>query len=90
MSKFFEKRARALTIFFFIFLNFLIILLALEWCQQAPVNISDFLDTRAKSYARFKEGTSSYVFGGTTRNRLLGQNFPICNHNRTQIFRGTK
>jgi hypothetical protein len=28
--------------------------------QQAPVKISDFLNNRAKSYARFKEGTSSY------------------------------
>jgi hypothetical protein len=35
--------------------------LASELCQQAPVKISDFLDNRAKSYARFKEGTSSYV-----------------------------
>jgi hypothetical protein len=35
--------------------------LASEWCQQAPVKISDFLNNRAKSYARFKEGTSSYV-----------------------------
>jgi hypothetical protein len=32
-----------------------------EWCQQAPVKISDFLNNRAKSYAQFKEGTSSYV-----------------------------
>jgi hypothetical protein len=32
-----------------------------RWCQQAPVKISDFLDTRAKSYARFTEGASSYV-----------------------------
>jgi hypothetical protein len=35
--------------------------LASELCQQAPIKISDFLDNRAKSYARFKEGTSSYV-----------------------------
>jgi hypothetical protein len=66
MSKFFEKRARALTIFFFIFLIFFQkfyrnqtgcrrVWLASEWCQQAPVKISDFLDTRAKSYVRFKE-----------------------------------
>ena len=36
-----------------------------EWCQQAPVKISDFLDTRAKSYARFTEGASSYVLKTT-------------------------
>jgi hypothetical protein len=24
--------------------------------------------------------------GGTTRKRRLGQNFPICNHSRTQTF----
>jgi hypothetical protein len=29
---------------------------ASEWCQQAPVKISDFLNNRAKNYARFKEG----------------------------------
>jgi hypothetical protein len=82
MSKFSEKRARALTIFFFIFLNFFDIFFFIfsEWCQQAPVKILDFLDTRAKCYARFKEGTSSYVFGGTTRKWWLGQKFPICNH----------
>jgi hypothetical protein len=54
--------------------------LASEWRHQAPVKISDFLNNRAKSYARFKEGTSSYVFGGTTKKRRLGQKFPICNH----------
>jgi hypothetical protein len=37
--------------------------LASEWRHQAPVKISEFLDNRAKSYAGFKEGTSSYVFG---------------------------
>jgi hypothetical protein len=31
-------------------------LTASEWCQQAPVKISDFLNNRAKGYARFKEG----------------------------------
>jgi hypothetical protein len=90
MSKFSEKRARALTIFLY-FPDFFgkfyrnqtgrrRVWLASELCQQAPVKILDFLDTRAKSYARFKEGTSSYVFGGTTRKRRLGQKFPICNH----------
>jgi preprotein translocase subunit YajC len=63
-------------IFFFIFLNFFdnfvepqtdrsCVWPASEWCQQAPVKISDFLDTRAKSYARFTEGTSSYVLKTT-------------------------
>jgi hypothetical protein len=69
IRKFVEKRARTLTNFFFIFLNFfdnfietkqadLIMLVwpASQWCQQAPVKISDFLNNRAKSYARFKEG----------------------------------
>jgi hypothetical protein len=37
-----------LTIFFFIFL-------ASEWCQQAPVKISDFLNNQAKSYARLRK-----------------------------------
>ena len=75
MSKFSEKRARSLIIFFLYFPDFLTILsepnrhrrawLASEWCQQARVKISDFLDTRAKSYARFTEGTSSYVLKTT-------------------------
>jgi hypothetical protein len=38
---------------------------ASEWCQQAPVKISEFLDTQAKSYARFTEGTSSDVLKTT-------------------------
>jgi hypothetical protein len=61
--------------FFFIFLNFFWqfcrnqtdrrwVWPASEWCQQAPVKISDFLDTRAKSYARFTEGTSSFKTTG--------------------------
>jgi hypothetical protein len=37
-----------------------VILLASEWCQQAPVKISDFLNNRAKGYVRIKEGSSSY------------------------------
>ena len=63
-------------IFFFIFLNFFDNFVetqtdrrwvwpASEWCQQAPVKISDFLDTRAKSYARFTEGTSNDVLKST-------------------------
>ena len=63
-------------IIFFIFLNFFDNFVepqtdrrwvwpASEWCQLAPVKISDFLDTRAKSYARFTEGTSSDVLKTT-------------------------
>jgi hypothetical protein len=54
-------------IFFFIFLNFFDNFIetqtdqrsvwpASEWCQQALLKISDFLNNRAKSYARFKKG----------------------------------
>jgi hypothetical protein len=68
--------------FFFIFLNFFdnfvetqtdrrSVWPASEWCQQAPVKISDFLDTRAKSYARFTDGTSSYDRDETTVSFLL-------------------
>jgi hypothetical protein len=34
----------------------------IKWCQEAAVKISDFSDKRAKSYACFTEGISSYVF----------------------------
>jgi hypothetical protein len=64
--------------FFFIFLNFFDNFVetqtdqrwvwpASEWCQQAPVKISDFLNKRAKSYARFKEG----MFKTTEMRQLL-------------------
>jgi hypothetical protein len=33
-----------------------------KWCQEAAVKILDFSDKRAKSYACFTEGISSYVF----------------------------
>jgi hypothetical protein len=33
-----------------------------KWCQEAAVKISNFSDKRAKSYACFTEGISSYVF----------------------------
>jgi hypothetical protein len=72
--------------FFFIFLNFFdnfvetqtdrrSVWPASEWCQQAPVKISDFLDTRAKSYARFTEGTSSYVLKTTGMKQLYPFSF---------------
>jgi hypothetical protein len=35
---------------------------SLKWCQEAAKKISDFSDKRAKSYACFTEGISSYVF----------------------------
>jgi hypothetical protein len=34
----------------------------LKWCQEGAQKISDFSDKRAKSYACFTEGISSYVF----------------------------
>ena len=57
--------------FFFIFLNFFgnfnetkqayrQVWVTSKWGRQAPVKISDFSDKRAKSYACFTEGTSSY------------------------------
>ena len=76
--------------FFFIFLNFFDnfaetqtdrrwVWPASEWCQLAPVKISDFSDTRAKSYARFKEGTSSYVFKRPGwNNRILSPSLFFC------------
>jgi hypothetical protein len=33
-----------------------------KWCQEVAVKILDFSDKRAKSYACFTEGISSYVF----------------------------
>jgi hypothetical protein len=50
-------------IFFFIFLIFWQFYwnqTGLRMCQQAPVKISDFLNNQVKSYAQFKEGSSSY------------------------------
>jgi len=60
-SKFSEKRAKLLSIFFFIFLIFLAILLKPNRLKAAVKN-SDFSDKRAKSYACFTEGISSYIF----------------------------
>jgi hypothetical protein len=76
-------------IFFFIFLNFFWqfcrnqtdrrwVWPASEWCQLAPVKISDFLDTRAKSYARFTEGTSSYVLKRTEWNNRISLIMHVC------------
>jgi hypothetical protein len=61
-SKFSEKHAKTLTIFFFIFLNFFGNFDETKWCQEAAQKISDFSDKRAKSYACFTESISSYVF----------------------------
>ena len=53
-----------------------------KWRQEATVKILDFYDKRAKSYACFTEGMSSYVFseGTTRRRRQLGQSVPKLQH----------
>ena len=58
---------KTLNNFFFIFLIFLAILMRpnrvrSKWCQESAIKISDFSDKRAKSYANFTKGVSSYVF----------------------------
>ena len=64
-STFSEKRAKTLTIFFFIFRNFFgnfdETKQGEKLCQEAAQKISDFSDKRAKSYACFTEGISRYV-----------------------------
>ena len=71
ISTFSKKRARTLTIFFLYFPKFFLAILtrpnrqvwvSSEWGQQAPEKISEFLDKRAKSYACFTEGMSSYGY----------------------------
>jgi hypothetical protein len=72
-SKFSEKRAKMLTIFFFIFLNFFGNFdetkqgkaefgSASNSVKKLLKKIQIFSDKRAKSYACFTEGISSYVF----------------------------
>jgi hypothetical protein len=74
-SKFSKKRVKSLTIFSLFSWIFLAILINQtgrsrvwvdpNWCQEAAVKILDFSDKRAKSYACFTEGISSYVFRKT-------------------------
>ena len=72
-NTFSEKRAKPLTIFFLYFPEFFWgfwrnqtdrrwVWVGSKWCRDAPQKISDFSDKRAKSYACFTEGISSYVF----------------------------
>jgi len=71
-SKFSEKRAKPLLIFFFIFLNFLAIFMRpnsvlpslgrVQMVSRKCCKNFRFYDKRAKSYACFIEGISSYVF----------------------------
>src|SRR5579859_2225348 len=71
ISTFSEKRAKTLTNLFIYFPEFFWqfcrdqtgrsrVWVTSEWGQQAPQKSSEFLDKRAKSYACFTEGTSSY------------------------------
>ena len=85
-STFSDKRAKTLTIFFYIFPNFFgnsdetkqseaAFGSAPNGCREAAQKISDFSDKRAKSYACFTEVISKYVFRKAqhTRRWQLGQ-----------------